>query len=169
MANPPSIRLINSIKMNISSASNASNNHTDDGGITGVDSAIDSPPRIRPNHRPKRQLSQLSHDDDGDPDDELYQSYQESTVAHRLVHSPDRVRRRLQALVDGGEEEQSQLLLTQPPDDEMLPPNVFPSRQTNDDYFIPDDELEIVLKHNAGIEHPHPFQIRSIHHGRCPR
>jgi hypothetical protein len=39
MANLPSIRLINSIEMDLSSASNATNNAIDDGGITGVDSA----------------------------------------------------------------------------------------------------------------------------------
>jgi hypothetical protein len=59
-------------------------------GITGVNSAIDSAPCIRPNQCLKRQLSQLTHDDDGDPDDELFRSYQESTVAHRLVHSSER-------------------------------------------------------------------------------
>jgi hypothetical protein len=91
MVNPPPIRLINSIEMDLSSASYASNNAVDDGGITDVDSAIDSPPRIRQNQRPKRQLFQLTHDDDGDPDDELFRSYQESTVAHRLVHSLERV------------------------------------------------------------------------------
>jgi hypothetical protein len=80
MANLPWIRLINSIEMDLSSASNATNNAIDDGGITGVDSAIDSPPRICQNQRLKRQLSQLTHDDDGDPNDELYRSYQESTV-----------------------------------------------------------------------------------------
>jgi hypothetical protein len=118
MVNPQSIRLINSIKMDLSSASNAANNAVDDGGITGIDSAIDSPPRIRQNQRLKRQLSQLTHGDDGDPDDELFRSYQESTVAHRLVH-----RRRLQAILDGREEEQSQFLFTQPPDGLPLTPN----------------------------------------------
>jgi hypothetical protein len=91
MVNPPPIRLINSIEMDLSSASFASNNAVDDGGITDVDSAIDSPPRIRQNQRLKRQLFQRTHDDDVDPDDELFQSYQESTVAHRLVHSLERV------------------------------------------------------------------------------
>jgi hypothetical protein len=75
MVNPPSIRLINSIKMDLSSASNAANNAVDDGGITGVDSAIDSPPRIRQNQRLKCQLSQLTHGNDGDPDNELFRSY----------------------------------------------------------------------------------------------
>jgi hypothetical protein len=56
MVNPPSIRLINSIEMDLSSASNAFNNVVDDGGITGVDSAIDSVPCNRPNQRLKRQL-----------------------------------------------------------------------------------------------------------------
>jgi alkanesulfonate monooxygenase SsuD/methylene tetrahydromethanopterin reductase-like flavin-dependent oxidoreductase (luciferase family) len=123
MVNPPSIRLINSIEMDLSSASNAFNNVVDDGGITGVDSAIDSAPRNRPNQRLKRQSSQLTHDDDGDPNDELYRLYQKFTVAHRLVHFPERVRRRLQALLDGGEEEQSQFLFTQPPDGLPLTPS----------------------------------------------
>jgi hypothetical protein len=125
MVNPPSIRLINPIEMDLSSASNAANNAVDDGGITGVHPVIDSPPRIRPNPRPKRQLSQQTHDDDGDPDDELYRSYQEFTVAvaHRLVHSSKRVCRRLQAILDGGEEEQSQFLFTQPPDGHPLTPS----------------------------------------------
>jgi hypothetical protein len=109
--------------MDLSSASNTSNNAVDDVGITGVDSAIDSAPRIRPNQRLKRQLSQLMHDDDGDPNDELYPSYQEFTVAHRLVHSSEHVRRRLQALLDGGEEEQSQFLFTQPSDGLLLTPS----------------------------------------------
>jgi hypothetical protein len=89
MMNPPSIGLINPIEMDLSSASNAANNAVDDGGITGVHPIIDSPPRIRPNPRPKRQLSQLTQDDDVDPNDGLYQSYQESPAAQRLVHSPE--------------------------------------------------------------------------------
>jgi alkanesulfonate monooxygenase SsuD/methylene tetrahydromethanopterin reductase-like flavin-dependent oxidoreductase (luciferase family) len=123
MVNPPSIRLINSIKMDLSSASNAANNGVDDGGITGVNSAIDSLPHIRQNQRLKCQLSQLTHGDDGDPDNELFRSYQESTAAHCLVHSPDRVHRRLQAILDGREEEQSQFLFTQLPDGLPLTPN----------------------------------------------
>jgi hypothetical protein len=174
MVNPQSIRLINSIKMDLSSASNAANNAVDDGGITGIDSAIDSPPRIRQNQRLKRRLSQLTHGDDGDPKDELFRLYQESTVAHRLVHSSDRVRRRLQAILDGREEEQSQFLFTQPPDGLPLTPNqhrsvivsklflmvekrnnrnssslnlrmAFRSHQTNIDDPMPDDEHEIIL------------------------
>ena len=39
--------------------SSASNNIADEGGIPGVDSAINSPPRLRQNQRSKRQLSQL--------------------------------------------------------------------------------------------------------------
>jgi hypothetical protein len=70
--------------MDLSFASSASNNAVDDGGITGVDSAIVAAPCIRPSQCLKRQLSQLTHDDDGDPDDELLRSYQESTVAHPL-------------------------------------------------------------------------------------
>jgi ribosomal 50S subunit-associated protein YjgA (DUF615 family) len=103
MVNPPSIRLINSIEMDLSSASKTSNNAVDDGGITDVDSAIDSPPRIRQNQRLKRQLFQLTRDDDVDPNDELHRSYQESPTAHRLVHSLERVRRRINALLDSGE------------------------------------------------------------------
>jgi hypothetical protein len=100
MVNPSSIRLKNS------------NNAVDDGGITGVDSAIDSSPRIHQNQRLKRQLFQLTHDNDVDLNDGLYQSYQESPAAQRLV-------------LDGGEYEQSQFLFKQPPDEEMLPPDVF--------------------------------------------
>jgi hypothetical protein len=59
MTNPPSIRLINSTEMNVSSASNASNNIVDDGSIPGVDLAINSPPRIRQNQHSKRRLSKL--------------------------------------------------------------------------------------------------------------
>jgi hypothetical protein len=54
--NPPSIRLINSIEMGVSSASK---NIVDEGGIPGVDSAINSPTRLRQNQSSKRQLSQL--------------------------------------------------------------------------------------------------------------
>jgi hypothetical protein len=94
--------------MDRSSASYASNNAVDDGGITGVDSAIHSPPRICQNQRLKRQLFQLTHDDDVDLNDGLYQSYQESLAAQRLVHSPECVHRRINALfLDGGEYEQS--------------------------------------------------------------
>jgi hypothetical protein len=99
MVNPPSIRLINSIEVDRSSASNASNNAVDDGGITSVD----SPPRILQNQRLNRQLFQLMHDNDVDLNDGLYQSYQESLAAQRLVHSPELVRRRINALLDGGE------------------------------------------------------------------
>ena len=123
MVNPSSIRLINSIEMDRSSASNASNNAVDDGGITGVDSVINSPPRICQNQCLKRQLFQLTHDDDGDPNDELYRSYQEFTVTHRIVLSPECIRRRLQALLDCGEEEQAQFLFTQPPDGLPLRPS----------------------------------------------
>jgi hypothetical protein len=114
---------INPPHADLSAASNAFNNAVDDGGITGVEFAIDSAPRIRPNERVKRQLSQLTHDDDGDPNDELYRSYQEFTVTHRIVLSPECIRRRLQALLDCGEEEQAQFLFTQPPDGLPLRPS----------------------------------------------
>jgi hypothetical protein len=117
--------------MDPSSASNAVDNAVDDGAATVVDSAIDSPPRHRPNHRHKRQLSQLTHDDDSDPDDEIVRSYQESTVAHRLVHSPHRVRRRLR----------DSAIVAAP----CIRPNQCLKRQlsqlTHDDDGDPDDEL----------------------------
>ena len=102
--------------MNLSSTSSAFNEAAHDGTIPNVDAAIASPPRIRQSQRHKRQLSQLNDDDDeadGDPYARVFQSYQQSTAAHRRVHSPQRVRRRINAILDSeDEEEHSQLLFT---------------------------------------------------------
>jgi hypothetical protein len=134
--------------MDLSSASNASNNAVDDSGITDVDSAIDSAPCIRPNQCLKRQLSQLTHDDDGDPDVELFRSYQESTVAHRLVHSSERGTISIPLHSTSG----------------------WPSAHTKPTTIIlcqtMNDEHEIILgglKYNSNIDSSYQIRIGSIH------
>jgi hypothetical protein len=166
---PPSILLINPFKMDVSSASNASNNTANDVGVPGVDSSVYSPPRIR---QSKRKFAQVDREDDeadiDDPYAKIYRSYSANTIAHRRVHSPLRVQRRMNAAISGAEDdEESQRLFTQPPD-ELLPPNIFPNLQTQDNYSMTDTECEIMvdaLLHNAKIDKPHPFQLNAVHHG----
>jgi hypothetical protein len=159
--------------MNLSSASSAFNEAAHDGNILNVDAVVHSPPRLRQSQRQKRQNTHLDRDDDdeddGKPYAKFYRSYQADTVSHRRVHSPQCIRRVLEAVdeMDMESSDLSQQLLTQPPDF-VLAPNVFIDRQGIDDYHMDDDEREVAefaLQVNNKIPNPHPFQIAGVHHG----
>jgi hypothetical protein len=106
----------------------------------------ESPPRIR---QSKRKFAQVDREDDeadiDDPYAKIYRSFSANTIAHRRAHSPLRVQRRINTAISGAEDdEESQRLFIQPPD-ELLPPNIFPHLQTQDNYSMTDTEREIVV------------------------
>jgi hypothetical protein len=89
--------------MNLSTASAAFNVAATDGTIPNIDAAINSPPRLRQSQRPKRQQAQLDPKDDETDDQPYakhYRTYQADTASRRRIHSPMRIRRALEAVLE---------------------------------------------------------------------
>jgi hypothetical protein len=131
MVNPPSIRLINPIEMDLSSASNAANNAVDDGGITGVHPGIDSPPRIRPNPRPKMMAIRTMNSID-----RIKSSPSPSPIASFTPPNVSVVVSKLFLMVEKRNNLNSSSL-------NLL--MAIRSHQANNDYHMPDDEHEIII------------------------
>jgi hypothetical protein len=69
----------------------------------------------------------------------------------------------MNAAISGAEDdEESQRLFTQPPD-ELLPPNIFPHLQTQDNYSMTDTEREIVVAIASTSSTGEPSQAQGQH------
>ena len=158
--------------MNLSSASNALSAAPNDPASLSGDGLLSSPPRTR---RSKRNLPNFQPDDEANPYAKIYRAYDNNCASHRRLHSPQRVRRHLNATSSTTDDSSmdidpspSQDLLTQPPE-VYLPPNIQDDNSPiHNDYIMGDDERQIVIDAmdaNWGISRPHPFQVKAIHHG----